>query len=135
MHAYTKDPQMLQKAKRPCVMLMNLKYRGRRYTFAIPLRSNIAPNVPKWQYYPLPPRKTTKDRYRHGLHYIKMFPIRREDADLYHTENNMYAALIKAELELGEKEIIKDCQAYLDRYATGEHPMYSTDIDYLITLV
>lgn len=56
-------------------MVVRLRFRGKRRDFAVPLRSNIAPNVPKDQYFALPPRPTTRPGCRHGIHYIKMFPI------------------------------------------------------------
>ena len=132
---YTKDKEMLQKANRPAALILKLNYKGTRYSFAIPLRSNISGNVPKNQYFPLPPRSTTKATNRHGIHYIKMFPIKREWMLPFHTEGNIYAALIKGIIDKNEKQIIKECQAYLDSYAEGNKPMYSTDLDLLISIM
>ena len=66
LNEYRKDPEMLQKAKRPCVLIVKLKYRGETYDFAVPLRSNISPSAPKEQYFALPTRPTTKSHHRHG---------------------------------------------------------------------
>lgn len=131
---YTVDPEMLQKSKRPCALIIQLKYKGRRYDFAVPLRSNISPSTPKEQYFPLPPRSTTKPGYRHGVHYIKMFPVDKTKVHKFHTDE-MYYSMIKAILDKNEKEIIRQCQEYLARYERGYKPKYSTDIDLHLTLI
>lgn len=69
------DRELMLKHNRPCIVVVRLRFRGKRRDFAVPLRSNIAPNVPKDQYFALPPRPTTRPGCRHGIHYIKMFPI------------------------------------------------------------
>lgn len=132
---YAKDPEMLQKSERPCALVLHLKYKGRRYDFAIPLRSNIAPSTPKELYYPLPPRNKTKEKHRHGLHYVKMFPIKRSIMCKFYTENNIYMSIVKSILDRDEKLIIAQCQKYLDDYTSGNRPLYATDLDYLVTLV
>ena len=106
---YTKDPEMLQKSNRPCALVLRLKYRNEQFDFAIPLRSNISPSTPKNQYFPLPTRHTTKDGYRHGIHYIKMFPIDRTKTYKFNTDS-MYYSMLKAILDKNEKKIIKRCQ-------------------------
>lgn len=68
------DRELMLKHNRPCIVVVRLRFRGKRRDFAVPLRSNIAPNVPKDQYFALPPRPTTRPGCRHGIHYIKMFP-------------------------------------------------------------
>ena len=55
------DRKLMTKRNRPCIVVVRLRYRGKKRDFAVPLRSNIAPNVPKDQYFPLPPRPTTGD--------------------------------------------------------------------------
>lgn len=132
LHKYTADPEMLQKAKRPCVLVVKLKYKGSRYDFAIPLRSNISPATPKDLYFPLPPRSTTKSKYRHGLHYAKMFPIDRSKALRYRIAGNAFAVLVKNIIDKNEKTIIRQAQDYLSRYESGNIPPYSTDIDFLL---
>lgn len=64
--------------KRPCLIIVKLKYKGVKCDFAIPFRSNIYGNASREEYYPLPPRKTTKKGKKHGLHYAKIFPITKE---------------------------------------------------------
>jgi hypothetical protein len=133
LHKYTTDPEMLQKAKRPCVLVVKLKYKGSRYSFAIPLRSNISPATPKDLYFPLPPRNTTKSKYRHGIHYAKMFPIDPTNTFRYRVAGNSFAILIKSIIDKNEKAIIQQAQDYLTRYESGNIPPYSTDIDFLLT--
>lgn len=132
---YIKDKEMLQKSSRPCALIVRLKYRGRNYDFAVPLRSNISPSAPKDQYFPLPTRPTTKDGHRHGVHYIKMFPVDKTKVNKFHTENNMFYSVVKAVLDKNEKQIIKECQNYLLNYERGIKPKYSTDIDMLIEML
>ena len=66
---------LVNKKGRPCVLVVKLRYKGKNRKFVVPLRSNIAQNTPKEQYFALPPNSSTKDGNRHGVHYIKMFPI------------------------------------------------------------
>lgn len=129
---YTIDPEMLQKAQRPCALIIQLKYKGRRQDFAVPLRSNIHPSAPKNQFFPLPTRSTTREKYRHGVHYIKMFPVDRSKVNLFRTEGNFYYTLIKAILDKNEKQIISECQKYLENYEKGIRPQYCTNIDLLM---
>lgn len=131
---YTADPEMLQKAGRPCVLVIRLKYKGKRIDFAVPIRSNISPSAPKDQYFPLPPNSKTKAKHRHGIHYIKMFPIDRSIAVRYRYQGNPSATLLKSVVDANEKQIIKECQDYLTNYEKGIRPVYSTDIDLLLTL-
>ena len=43
-----------------------------------------------------------------------------------------FAELIQSIIEKNKKEIILACQHYLDEYAAGKRPLYSTDLDKLI---
>ena len=54
------DRELMLKHNRPCIVVVRLRFRGKRRDFAVPLRSNIAPNVPKDQYFALPPRPKTR---------------------------------------------------------------------------
>lgn len=54
------DRELMLKHNRPCIVVVRLRFRGKRRDFAVPLRSNIAPNAPKDQYFALPPRPTTR---------------------------------------------------------------------------
>ena len=132
---YTVDKEMLQKADRPCALVLRLKFRGRRYDFAVPLRSNINPSTPKNEYFALPPRHTTKPNHRHGIHYAKMFPIDKRIATKFNINNNIYYGTIKAILDKNEKSIINECQDYLNRYEANGKPKYSTDLDLLLKIM
>ena len=77
LEKYKGDQEVLTKSGRPYVLVIRLKYKGQKYDFAVPIRSNIPAASPKDQYFALPPRSTTKPRNRHGTHYIKMFPVKK----------------------------------------------------------
>lgn len=129
------DREFMQKRGRPCFLVVRLKFRGRRRDFAIPFRSNIAPNVPKDQYFALPPRPTTRPRHRHGIHYIKMFPIEKRFQRRFRTEGNLYYQMILSIIDEHEQEIVAACQDYLERYERDGRPRFAVDIDRLIGLL
>ncbi len=130
---YRNDPEVLTKSKRPYVLVIRLKYKEANYDFAVPIRSNIPAATPKDQYFALPPRPTTRPKSRHGLHYIKMFPVTKQCLRRYRIEGNSFATLIQTIIDKNKKSIVDNCQAYLDAYAKGYHPQFSTDIDYLLS--
>lgn len=133
MLKYAGDPEILQKDNRPCVLIVRLKYKRKNQDFAVPLRSNIKASASKEQYFPLPPRPTTKSGNRHGLHYIKMFPVSKQYLVRYRTEGNVFSQMIKSILDKNEKRIVQESQRYLSRYEAGDRPLFSTDIDFLLT--
>lgn len=135
LEKYKSDPEVLTKSGRPYVLVIRLKYKGQKYDFAVPIRSNVPAAAPREQYFALPPRPTTKPRNRHGIHYIKMFPVTKEYLIRYRTEGNVFAQLIQSIIDKNTKEIVDACQTYLDRYAAGQKPQFATDIDYLLTLL
>lgn len=61
---YKNDVEILTKSKRPYVLVIRLKYKGEKYDFAVPIRSNIPAATPKNQYFSLPPRPTTRPKNR-----------------------------------------------------------------------
>jgi hypothetical protein len=130
---YSCDSEILTKSKRPYVLIIRLNYKGYSHDFAVPIRSNIPPSTPKQQYFPLPPRAATRPHHHHGIHYIKMFPVTKPYLVRYRTEGNAFASLIQSIIDKNSKRIISECQKYLDNYTAGLHPIYSTDIDYLLT--
>lgn len=132
---YSQDPEFLNKSRRLCVLVVQLKYKGNRYNFAVPFRSNISAASPKDEYFPLPPRSTTKEGNRHGLHYIKMFPVKNEFLEIYYTEGNISATMYKTIIDKNQKQIVSECQEYLKRYENGQKPAFATDIDLLISLM
>lgn len=129
---YKSDSEILTKSNRPYVLVIRLKYKDKNYDFAVPIRSNIPAAAPKKQYFALPPRPTTRSRNRHGIHYIKMFPVTKQYLRRYRTEGNQFAMMIQDIIDNNTKKIVEDCQEYLDAYAKGHHPAFSTDIDYLL---
>jgi len=129
----SRDPELLKGAGRPCVVILKLTFRGQKHDFAVPLRSNIAPNVPKSQYFALPPRPTTKPRYRHGIHFIKLFPIKKKYQLRLRTEGNPYYENIQRIVDSNTAEIVSACQRYLENYENNGKPQYATDLDYLLT--
>lgn len=132
---YEQDKEVLKKSGRLYVLVLRLKYKEQNYDFAVPIRSNIPAAAPKEQYFALPPRPTTRPRNRHGLHYIKMFPVTKNYHVRYRTEGNEFATLVQEIVNKNTKQIVEECQQYLDRYAAGEHPRFSTDIDYLLSVL
>lgn len=110
------DRELMLKHNRPCIVVVRLRFRGKRRDFAVPLRSNIAPNVPKDQYFALPPRPTTRPGCRHGIHYIKMFPITKAYQRRFRTEGSAYYETLQRIIDGNTKRIVSECQAYLDRY-------------------
>lgn len=132
---YKKDPEFLRKAKRPCVLVVRLKYKGQHYHFAVPFRSNIPAASQKRDYFPLPPRSTTRPGNRHGLHYIKMFPVMKKQLQKYHTSGNKDATMYKKIINKNRKQIIKECQAYLDLYGRNGKTKFATDIDFLLSIM
>lgn len=130
----SEDIEILKKSnRRPHVLVLSLMYKGRRRDFAIPLRSNIPPGAPKNQYYSLPPRKTTKPNHRHGLHYIKMFPVKRCYLEKFWTGESGEYVLYQTIISKNRNQIIRDCQKYLYDYEHGKRPAYSVDIDYVLS--
>lgn len=132
LELFEDDPEVLRKTGRPYVMVIRLKYKGQNHDFAVPIRSNISASAPKDQYFPLPPRPTTKPKNRHGIHYIKMFPVTKQYLIRYRTEGNRFAQLIQNIIDKNSKAIITDCQNYLEAYEAGKRPRFSTNIDFLI---
>lgn len=129
---YSADKEVLQKSTRPYVLVIRLKYKDRNYDFAVPVRSNIPAAAPKDQYFALPPRSQTRPKNRHGLHYIKMFPVTKQYLVRYRTDGNDFATLIQNIIDKNSKQIVSECQKYLDMYSMGIKPKYSTNIDFLI---
>lgn len=129
------DREFMIKHGRPCIIVVRLRFRGKRRDFAVPFRSNIAPNVPKDQYFPLPPRPSTRPRHRHGVHYIKMFPIEKRYTRRFRIEGNEYYRIIQGAIDSHTKDIVGACQRYLDRYETCGRPRFAVDIDRIIVLL
>ncbi|MBK1809131.1 hypothetical protein JHL18_00515 [Clostridium sp. YIM B02505] len=117
--------------KRPCLIIIQLLYKGIKYDFAIPFRSNINGGAKRDEYFPLPPRKTTKKGKKHGLHYIKMFPISKQYIKKYYSENDENKNDI-TKIEKNLKQIVNEAQKYLEDYETGIRYNFCVDIDTII---
>lgn len=121
--------------KRPYLIILKLKYRNKILDFAIPFRSNIQPETAEWQFYSLPPNNTTREKHHHGLHFTKMFPIKKEYKEKFHTSKNIFfQKIIEAKIKKDLKEIVKKAQNYLDRYEEEEIE-FSIDIDEIIKIL
>ena len=124
------DPELLfRENRRPHLLVLSLKYKEKMSRFAVPLRSNISATTPKEQYFALPPRPSTRPGNHHGLHYIKMFPITKEYQEKFWVGKDSSYILFQDIISKHEKEIVEECQKYLDGYAAGIHPKFSVDID------
>lgn len=130
------DKELLDKTnRRPYLMVLKLKYKGKKLDFAIPFRSNISASTPKEQYFPLPPRPKTKKYNKHGLHYIKMFPITKQYLEKFYTDKDPYYQKIDSIIINNKNVIISEAQKYLDDYANGNINQYATDIDSIILAI
>lgn len=107
------DRELMLKHNRPCIVVVRLRFRGKRRDFAVPLRSNIAPNVPKDQYFALPPRPTTRPGCRHGIHYIKMFPITKAYQRRFRTEGSAYYETLQRIIDGNTKRIVSESRRTL----------------------
>lgn len=124
------DPEILDKDNnRPYLIILRLKYKGNRHDFAIPFRSIIANYIPRDQYFPLPLRPTTRSNRIHGLHYIKMFPIKKSFLEKFHTKGDPYYTTISDIIKRNLNDIIGQAQAYLDRYESGQRISMGTNIE------
>lgn len=126
---------MLNEAGRPCVLFIQLTYKGKQRDFVVPLRSNISPTAPSWQYFKLPPNKTTKPNHHHGIHYIKIFPIQKSFIDKYNVSGDKYYTTILNILNKNEKMIVTECQNYLNQCELGNKHSMTPDIDGIIKLI
>lgn len=132
LKAFSVDDQVLYKSSRPCVLLVELLYKGKQQTFAVPLRSNIPHSVPKDQFFALPTRKTTRKGNRHGIHYIKMIPVDWTYTYKIRSFDKRYSYQTRSIIDKNEERIIAECQSYLTAYEKGLRPNYCTGIDLLL---
>ena len=114
------------------MLLLRMRYRGKGLTFAVPLRSNVSPMTPTELFYPLPPGPRTRPTMRHGLHFVKMFPVSKECYQAFRLKPNEYYAGLVRYLDKHYKDIVGRSQEYLDAYARGERPRYAVDIDRML---
>lgn len=119
---------------RPCVLIMDLEYKGFLRKFVVPLRSNISIKTPHNQYFPLPPNRSTRNGNHHGVHYIKLFPIETGYIDRYRIDGEFYK-MIHTILSNNESTIVSDCQNYLKECEIGNKHFMTPNIDGIISVL
>lgn len=122
-------------AGRPCVLIVKLKYRGKKRDFVVPLKSNITSNTDRNTFFALPPNSRTKAGNFHGVYYVKMFPVAKIFIQRYLYEDNAFLVGVKRILDANEKEIVTACQDYLNQYEAGNRNAYTPDIDAIINVL
>lgn len=120
--------------RRPFVIIMRLKYRGKNRDFAIPLRSNIPSHYNNKEYVSLPPRDKTSTNHVHGLHIIKMFPITKQFFLKYHV-SSIQDKMIQAVIDKNFDEIFEKAKSYLNDLENDERHKYGVDIDKMIKII
>jgi len=126
---------MFNEQGRPCVLIVKLKYKNRLQKFVVPLRSNISSATPKNQYLSLPPNSNTKPKHRHGIHYIKLFPITNAYIDLYNINRDAYMQGVVKFINNKEAEIITNIQKYLMDCENGNKHNMTPQIDEIMELL
>lgn len=129
------DELMLNEDGRPCVLIIQLKYKGKTRDFAVPLRSNISPKTPRKQFKSLPPNPKTKPNHFHGIHYIKIFPIDKAYLDKYNVDKDPYYTTIQAILNRDEPDIISACQNYLFEIESDNKHYMTPNIDGILNVI
>lgn len=129
----TEKELLYNKQGRPCVLLVNLIYKEQKRIFVVPLRSNIAKSVPQNQYFPLPPNASTLPTRRHGIHYIKLFPMDKKYIHPYKISQSAYLIMLKNILDKNESKIVNACQNYLKEYEEGRGSLMTPDIDGILS--
>lgn len=73
--------------------------------------------------------------HRHGLHFVKMFPITKGHTQKFHTDNNAEYKRINNILDKNTRQIVAQAQAYLTAYEQGNRSLYATNIDKLLDYI
>jgi len=114
---------------RPYVIVLKLKFRDKYQDFAIPFRSNIAGHRDKFEYFALPPRKETKPKNIHGLHFIKMLPIDSAYFIKYnYPTDSSSATLTKQYIQKNLAKLVIEAQNYINKFEGGCRPSLCVDI-------
>lgn len=130
------DNEVLDKIERPYVLIIKLKYNGEKLDFAIPLRTNIPASEQKNMYYVLPTRSKTRDKNRHGLHFRKIIPVKKQYLEKYIIfENNDFDKIIQEYINKNIKNIVLQAQDYLNYYNEHKPLKFSTNIEELIKIL
>lgn len=56
----------------------------------------------------------------HGLHFIKMFPIKKEHMRKFHTDQDTYYAIVHKVINDNLPMIVRMAQEYLSKYAAAQ---------------
>ena len=124
------------KKQRPYFVLISLVYKGKRRNFAIPFRSNIPPTAAKSEYFPLPNRPSTRKHFRHGLHFLKMFPADKKFYQKFHiSEDDAFWNLLHGILHKRQSAITKQAQEYLTAYENGSRHVMASKIDEIMEIL
>ena len=111
---------------RPFMIMVNLNYQGKKIDFAIPFRSRLSSKTPKDEYKSLPPRPNTPKHCAHGLHYTKMFPIKKQFFVKFNVnENNKYYQKVFNIIERDISEITRHAQKVVNDYEAGIKSPYT----------
>ena len=132
--AHNTDSEIMFNEKgRPCVLLIQMKYKEKLQKFVVPLRSNISGKTPDWQYCKIPPNRTTKPGNKAGVHYIKLFPITDTYIEKFNVGQDQHMVLVKGILDKKEQEIVKACKDYLAQVEKGNKHSMTPDIDGILS--
>ena len=111
------DEELLfNEAGRPCVLLIRMNYKN---------------NV---QYFALPPNSSTRPQCRHGIHYFKLFPIKREYIDSYIVNDEYHTRLLEI-INRNKRQIIAACQDYLKQCESGNKHFITPNIDGILSIL
>lgn len=84
-------------------------------------------------YFALPPNPLTKPGKRHGIHYIKLFPVDKMYIQPYKISKSGYLVMVKSILDKNESKIVDACQNYLNQYEKGKGNKMTPDIDGILS--
>jgi hypothetical protein len=71
----------------------------------------------------------TKSGNKHGVHYIKLFPISKKYINKYNINNNDFLQMISEKIINNKKEIVDACQQYLVDCEVGKKHSMTPNID------
>lgn len=132
------DPEMLKSNmshERANLVIIRLRFKNNMYNFAVPWRSNIAPNaVPVNTYFQLPPTRKTKEHHVAGLDFRKMciLPNKKKNKNQYYTNyiiNESKDAVTIMYIKKNKKVIIDKAQNYLNNYTSISSKTYHVNLD------
>lgn len=81
----------------------------------------------------MPPNKHTKPGNRHGVHYIKLFPIEKEYINKYVVSGKYYKTILNI-LDKKEPDIISSVKEYLAKCESGQKHSMTPNINGIIDM-